>query len=135
MTMLIRLVAKRFQPCYPSSQTGFLLLRASIEGSSTGCFTPAVSSIVAATQMNSIRKQLLARYPNAEETFGYIAKEHRQIAKLPNNDPILRDFEPTQNEIANGSYRVFTDFADITGNSAWISEQRLRTALERADYL
>ena len=41
-----------------------------------GCFD-------AATQMNSIRKQLLARYPDAEETFGYITKEHRQIAKLP----------------------------------------------------
>lgn len=32
-----------------------------------------------ATQMNSIRAQLLRLYPEARETFGYITKEHRQI--------------------------------------------------------
>jgi hypothetical protein len=31
-----------------------------------------------ATQMNSIRVQLLKRLPEAEQTFGYITKEHRQ---------------------------------------------------------
>lgn len=36
-----------------------------------------------ATQMNSIRKQLLSRYPEAHETFGYITKEHRQFMGLP----------------------------------------------------
>jgi hypothetical protein len=35
-----------------------------------------------ATQMNSIRKQLL-RTINCEETFGYITKEHRQLLNLP----------------------------------------------------
>jgi len=36
-----------------------------------------------ATQMNSIRKQLLKVVPEAEETFGFITKEHRQIMVLP----------------------------------------------------
>lgn len=35
-------------------------------------------SLKHATQMNSIRKQLLKYYPEAIETFGYIAKENRQ---------------------------------------------------------
>jgi len=35
-----------------------------------------------ATQMNSIRIQLL-RQTNAEETFGFITKEHRQLTRLP----------------------------------------------------
>jgi len=33
--------------------------------------------------MNSIRIQLLKRLPYAEETFGYITKEHRQLFELP----------------------------------------------------
>jgi hypothetical protein len=36
-----------------------------------------------ATQMNSIRVQLLKRFPEAEETFGYITKEHRKLLGLP----------------------------------------------------
>jgi len=36
-----------------------------------------------ATQMNSIRTQLLKFLPEAEETFGFITKEHRQILNLP----------------------------------------------------
>ena len=36
-----------------------------------------------ATQMNSIRMQLLKELPEAEETFGYITKEHRQLLNLP----------------------------------------------------
>lgn len=36
-----------------------------------------------ATQMNMIRKQLLSRFPDAEETFGFVTKEHRQIMELP----------------------------------------------------
>jgi len=36
-----------------------------------------------ATQMNSIRQQLLRLLPEAEETFGFITKEHRQLMKLP----------------------------------------------------
>lgn len=36
-----------------------------------------------ATQMNSIRIQLLRLVSDAEETFGYITKEHRQLMYLP----------------------------------------------------
>jgi hypothetical protein len=36
-----------------------------------------------ATQMNMIRKQLLLIYPEAEETFGFVTKEHRQLMGLP----------------------------------------------------
>lgn len=36
-----------------------------------------------ATQMNSIRIQLLKRLPDAEETFGFVTKEHRQALNLP----------------------------------------------------
>ena len=36
-----------------------------------------------ATQMNLIRNQLLMRHPEAEETFGFITKEHRQTMDLP----------------------------------------------------
>ena len=36
-----------------------------------------------ATQMNSIRQQLLKRLPDAEETFGFITKEHRYLMRLP----------------------------------------------------
>lgn len=36
-----------------------------------------------ATQMNSIRVQLLRTMPYAEETFGFITKEHRQLLGLP----------------------------------------------------
>ena len=35
-----------------------------------------------ATQMNSIRTQLLKKLPEAEETFGFITKEHRQVMNL-----------------------------------------------------
>ena len=35
-----------------------------------------------ATQMNSIRQQLLKLCPEAKETFGYITKEHRQLIGL-----------------------------------------------------
>lgn len=36
-----------------------------------------------ATQMNSIRRQLLLRTPEARETFGFVTKEHRQLMGLP----------------------------------------------------
>ena len=36
-----------------------------------------------ATQMNSIRIQLLKRFPEARETFGYITKVHRELMGLP----------------------------------------------------
>lgn len=39
-------------------------------------------SLKHATQMNSIRKQLLRYYPDAIETFGFITKENRQLLGL-----------------------------------------------------
>ncbi|MDR3550832.1 MAG: RNA-guided endonuclease IscB [Candidatus Babeliales bacterium] len=36
-----------------------------------------------ATQMNSIRVQLLRVLPDAEEIFGFVTKEHRQLLNLP----------------------------------------------------
>ncbi|EKE06200.1 MAG: hypothetical protein ACD_19C00051G0002 [uncultured bacterium] len=36
-----------------------------------------------ATQMNSVRVQLLRLLPFAEETFGFVTKEHRQLLNLP----------------------------------------------------
>lgn len=36
-----------------------------------------------ATQMNSIRVQLLKRFPEAKETFGFITKEYRHLLGLP----------------------------------------------------
>lgn len=41
-----------------------------------------------ATQMNSIRKQLLRHYPEAVETFGFITKENRQLLGLPKSHVI-----------------------------------------------
>lgn len=41
------------------------------------------SQLKHATQMNSIRAQLLKLLPDATETFGFITKEHRQIMGLP----------------------------------------------------
>ena len=40
-------------------------------------------SLSFATQMNSIRKQLLAHHPEAIETFGYITSENCQLYELP----------------------------------------------------
>jgi len=40
-------------------------------------------SLKHATQMNSIRIQLLKALPNAIETFGFVTKEHRQKMNLP----------------------------------------------------
>lgn len=41
------------------------------------------SELKYATQMNSIRFQILKSHPEAVETFGFITKEHRQILGLP----------------------------------------------------
>jgi len=41
------------------------------------------STLSHATQMNSIRTQLLKIFPAAKETFGFITKEHRWLMELP----------------------------------------------------
>ena len=58
-----------------------------------------------ATQMNSIRIQLLRRYPDAIETFGYITKENRQKLGLP------KDHHIDACVIATGG----DSFIDLTG--------------------
>lgn len=75
-----------------------------------------------ATQMNSIRIQLLKHYPNAIETFGFVTKTNREacglskthyndaivIATGSTNPPILRtDNIFRKNHIAKGEYRLY----------------------------
>lgn len=54
-----------------------------------------------ATQMNVIRKQLLLRFPGAEETFGFVTKEHRQIMELPKEHACDAIAIASLNNIAN----------------------------------
>lgn len=54
-----------------------------------------------ATQMNSIRKQLLRHYPEAIETFGYITKENRQLLGLPKSHVIDACVIASQGEAFN----------------------------------
>ena len=62
------------KPCHDGVHDGTIELK--IKGKKKG-------QLKHATQMNSIRQQLLKLYPDAKETFGYITKEHRQLMKLP----------------------------------------------------
>jgi len=54
-----------------------------------------------ATQMNSIRQQLLKTLPCAIETFGFITKEHRQIMNLPKEHYIDAVVVASQGNIVN----------------------------------
>ena len=72
-----------------------------------------------ATQMNSIRIQLLRRFPDAVETFGYVTKENRQLLGLPKDhhidacviasggDPFVDDTDVTyyKRSVAKGDYQ------------------------------
>ena len=60
--------------CHDNLHDGILILN--LTGKKKGTLSHA-------TQMNSIRLQLLKSVPEAQETFGYITKEHRQIMGLP----------------------------------------------------
>ena len=62
------------KPCHDGVHDGTIELK--IKGKKKG-------ELKHATQMNSIRQQLLKLLPDAEETFGYITKEHRQLINLP----------------------------------------------------
>lgn len=59
--------------CHDNVHNGTLILK--LKGKKKG-------NLNHATQMNSIRVQLLKLYPNAFETFGYITKEHRHLQGL-----------------------------------------------------
>lgn len=61
-----------------------------------------------ATQMNSIRQQLLKIYPEAKETFGYITKEHRQLMSL--------DKEHYNDAIAIANLNNVEEFGSLTIN-------------------
>lgn len=54
-----------------------------------------------ATQMNSIRKQLLRHYPEAIETFGFITKENRQLLGLSKSHVIDACVIASQGEMLN----------------------------------
>ncbi len=60
--------------CHDSIHDGSLVLN--LKGKRKG-------QLKHATQMNSIRVQLLKKFPEAEETFGFITKEFRQLLGLP----------------------------------------------------
>lgn len=61
-------------PCHQALHKG--KIRLDLEGMEKG-------TLKYATQMNSIRKQLLRRYPEAIETYGYITKANRWAVDLP----------------------------------------------------
>lgn len=75
-----------------------------------------------ATQMNSIRQQLLRHYPEAIETFGFITKENRQLLNIEkehyidaifiamgcsNKPKIYVDFVYKKKHIAKGQYKLY----------------------------
>ena len=84
-----------------------------------------------ATQMNSIRLQLLKRV-EAEETFGFITKEHRQLAGLPKEhcfDAAMiatRGMMPTLRVTTVLAKRCFPD-GDYQQTKGRHSEQRVTT--------
>ena len=92
-----------------------------------------------ATQMNSIRVQLLKIYPTAKETFGYITKEHRQfmgLSKEHYNDAIaiasLNNIENTgclnvRYLIDNVIYKKCISKGDFQQSKGIRSEQKIPT--------
>ena len=97
------------------------------------------SQLKHATQMNSIRIQLLKIYPTAKETFGYITKEHRQfmgLSKEHYNDAIaiasLNNIENTgclnvRYLIDNVIYKKCISKGDFQQNKGIRSEQKIPT--------
>ena len=97
------------------------------------------SQLKHATQMNSIRVQLLKIYPTAKETFGYITKEHRQfmgLVKEHYNDAItiasLNNIENTgclnvRYLIDNVIYKKCISKGDFQQNKGIRSEQKIPT--------
>ncbi len=97
------------------------------------------SQLKHATQMNSIRAQLLKIYPTAKETFGYITKEHRQLIALSKehyNDAIaiasLNNIENTgclnvRYLIDNVIYKKSIPKGDFQHTKGISSEQKIPT--------
>ena len=85
-----------------------------------------------ATQMNSIRKQLLKRLPEAEETFGFITKEHRQLLKLDKThciDAVVIASEGSkfQYKVKNILYKKCIADGDYQQTKGIRSEQKIPT--------
>lgn len=60
-----------------------------------------------ATQMNSIRVQLLKHYPKALETFGFITKENRQLLGLPKSHVIDACVIASQGKMFDWDFQYF----------------------------
>ena len=85
-----------------------------------------------ATQMNSIRKQLLKTLPNAIETFGYITKEHRQLMNLPKEHYMDAVVIASQGDIVNFAtnsvlYKKCVSDGDYQKSKGIRSEQSIPT--------
>lgn len=108
--------------CHDGLHTGTVLLKQT--GKKKGTLRHA-------TQMNSIRVQLLRQVP-AEETFGFITKEHRQLAGLPKGhifDATMiatRGISPTFGTTAVLVKRCIPD-GDYQQTKGMRSEQRITT--------
>ena len=97
------------------------------------------SQLKHATQMNSIRVQLLKIYPTAKETFGYITKEHRQFMGLVkehyNNTITIASLNNIENTgclnvrylIDNVIYKKCISKGDFQQNKGIRSEQKIPT--------
>ncbi len=85
-----------------------------------------------ATQMNSIRVQLLKALPSAEETFGFITKEHRQLMGLPKEHhfdavSIASQGNPVRFRTTTVLYKKSISDADYQQTKGRRSEQRIPT--------
>ncbi len=80
-----------------------------------------------ATQMNSIRLQLLKRYPDAIETFGYITKANRHNLQLPKDhhydacviatigiEPVFKTKEYFQKKVVGQPDRILSKFRKVS---------------------
>ena len=85
-----------------------------------------------ATQMNSIRVQLLKALPSAEETFGFITKEHRQLMGLPKEHhfdavAIASQGNPVRFRTTTVLYKKSISDGDYQQTKGRRSEQRIPT--------
>ena len=85
-----------------------------------------------ATQMNSIRIQLLKLLPEAEETFGYITKEHRYLMGLPKEHyfdavAIANKGEKVEFKVNNALIKKCVPQGDYQQTKGVRSEQKIPT--------
>lgn len=85
-----------------------------------------------ATQMNSIRTQLLRLLSTAEETFGYITKEHRYLMELPKEHyfdavAIANNGEKVEFKVNNALIKKSVSKGDYQQTKGVRSEQKIPT--------